>query len=83
MGRYFDYINPKVILSRKSNFGVATYDAVKKMKEDGIITGNEDGKIEFLESPDDIAGKVNKTDGAVVLRPGLGQNRTENRRTTF
>ena len=45
-------INPNTILSRRSNFGVATYEAVKKMKADGIISGNEDGKelLEYLKS---------------------------------
>lgn len=50
MSRYLDYINPKTILSRTSNFGVATYDAVKTMKAHGLITGNEDEK-ELLELP--------------------------------
>lgn len=50
MSRYTDYINPKTILSRTSNFGVATYEAVKKMKADGLISGLEDGK-ELLEVP--------------------------------
>ncbi|KAF2995578.1 hypothetical protein E8E13_004418 [Curvularia kusanoi] len=42
-GHHLEFINPKTILSRTSNFGVATYDVVKKMREDGLITGEEDG----------------------------------------
>jgi hypothetical protein len=53
MSRYHDYINPKTILGRTSNLGVATYEAVKKMKADGLISGNEDGK-ELLELPDEL-----------------------------
>ncbi|KAF2629356.1 hypothetical protein BU25DRAFT_465519 [Macroventuria anomochaeta] len=53
MSHYHDYINPKIILSRTSTFGVATYETVKKMKADGIISGNEDGK-ELLGFPDEL-----------------------------
>jgi hypothetical protein len=53
MSHYLDYINPKTILGRTSNFGVATYDAVKKMRADGLISGNEDGK-EPLDLPDEL-----------------------------
>ncbi|KAH6625759.1 hypothetical protein C7974DRAFT_206923 [Boeremia exigua] len=53
MSHYLDFINPKTILSRTSNLGVATYDVVKKMKSDGLISGNEDGK-EPLEFPDEL-----------------------------
>lgn len=49
MSHYLDHINPKTILSRTSNFGVATFDVVKKMKADGLVSGDEDGK-ELLES---------------------------------
>ncbi|KZM23864.1 hypothetical protein ST47_g4974 [Ascochyta rabiei] len=42
-----------MILSRTSNFGVATYDAVVKMREDGIISGEENGKA-LLELPPDV-----------------------------
>ena len=65
MGRYGNWINPKTILSRTSNFGVATYDAVKKMKEDGIITGNEDGS-ELLPVPD-RHGRKHATDQTHTL----------------
>lgn len=53
MSQYLDYINPKTILSRTSNFGVATYEVVKKMKADGLISGNEDGE-EPLEGFDGL-----------------------------
>lgn len=43
MGSYHPWINPKTILSRTSNFGVATYEAVKQMVQDGVVTGEEDG----------------------------------------
>ncbi|UPX21260.1 uncharacterized protein EKO05_0011452 [Ascochyta rabiei] len=53
MSHYHNWINPKMILSRTSNFGVATYDAVVKMREDGIISGEENGKA-LLELPPDV-----------------------------
>ncbi|KAJ8109852.1 hypothetical protein OPT61_g7155 [Boeremia exigua] len=51
MARYYDYINPKTILSRTSNFGIATYDVVTKMRADGLISGEEDAQ-EPLDSTD-------------------------------
>ncbi len=53
MGRYLDFVNPKTILSRTTNFGIATYEVVKKMKEDGLIKGDEDG-TELAERPDEM-----------------------------
>ncbi|KAJ4331806.1 hypothetical protein N0V95_009808 [Ascochyta clinopodiicola] len=53
MSHYHNWINPKTILSRTSNFGVATYDAVVQMRKDGIVSGEEDGK-ELLELPPDM-----------------------------
>lgn len=69
MSSYGDWINPKTLLSRTSNFGVATYDVVKQMKEDGIITGNEDGK-EPLPVPDrhDLNHATNQT-GTLLVDP--------------
>ena len=55
MSHHQDYINPKTLLSRASNFGDAIYDTVKKMMADGIINGTEDGKeldLELLDEPD-------------------------------
>ena len=55
MSHHQDYIDPKTLLSRASNFGDAIYDAVKKMLADGIINGTEDGKeldLELLDEPD-------------------------------
>jgi hypothetical protein len=39
--KYYEYVNPKTILSRTSNFGIATYDVVRHMVDVGYITGNE------------------------------------------
>ncbi|KAF2733915.1 hypothetical protein EJ04DRAFT_438134 [Polyplosphaeria fusca] len=36
-------ITPKKILSRTSNYGIATWEIVKKMLSEGLVTGNEDG----------------------------------------
>ncbi|KAJ4314671.1 hypothetical protein N0V94_006352 [Neodidymelliopsis sp. IMI 364377] len=44
MEKYHDWINPETILSRTSNFGVAMYDIVRWMQEDGLVSGDEDGK---------------------------------------
>ncbi|KAI4645562.1 uncharacterized protein J4E78_009476 [Alternaria triticimaculans] len=41
MHEYYKYINPSTILSRTSNFGVATYDIVRHMVDQGYISGNE------------------------------------------
>jgi hypothetical protein len=40
--RHLEFISPKVILSRTSNFGVATYEVVKMMRDDGFV-GEEEG----------------------------------------
>lgn len=36
-GRYQNFINPDIILSRTSNYGVATYSIVKEMKNRGLF----------------------------------------------
>ena len=41
MHEYYKYINPSTILSRTSNFGVATYNIVRHMVDQGYISGNE------------------------------------------
>ena len=40
--KYNKWITPKKILSRTSNYGVAVWETVKKMVDDGVITGDED-----------------------------------------
>ncbi|KAF3031194.1 hypothetical protein E8E11_000872 [Didymella keratinophila] len=44
MSQYLDYVNPSIILSRTTNFGIATYDVVKKMQVLGYVsaTGDDD-----------------------------------------
>ncbi|EUC41638.1 hypothetical protein COCMIDRAFT_40217 [Bipolaris oryzae ATCC 44560] len=37
LGEYHKYVNPKTILSRKSNFGIATYDTVRHMADMGYV----------------------------------------------
>ncbi|KNG45404.1 glycoside hydrolase family 31 protein [Stemphylium lycopersici] len=39
---YYEFVNPKTILSRTSNFGVATYDIVRHMVDQGYISGDEE-----------------------------------------
>lgn len=41
-GQYNEWITPKKILSRTSNYGVATWPIVKKMVADGLVAGIED-----------------------------------------
>ncbi|KAJ4363455.1 hypothetical protein N0V83_009748 [Neocucurbitaria cava] len=38
---YQQYINPRAVLSRRSNFGIATYAIVKAMVAEGLIEGTE------------------------------------------
>ncbi|KAJ4301112.1 hypothetical protein N0V90_003202 [Kalmusia sp. IMI 367209] len=40
--KYNEWITPKKILARTSNYGVAVWPTVKKMVEDGLIMGTED-----------------------------------------
>lgn len=40
---YDEFVTPKKILERRSNFGVAVWGAVRKMVDDGVVVGNEDG----------------------------------------
>lgn len=42
MGSYQQLIVPKVIMSRTSKFGIATYDTVKRMVDLGYINGDEE-----------------------------------------
>lgn len=42
LGGYQEYVNPKIIMNRTSNFGIATYDVVKHMVDLGYIDGNEE-----------------------------------------
>ncbi|USP79034.1 Gly-transf-sug domain containing protein [Curvularia clavata] len=42
LGNYQQYVNPKIIMSRTSNFGIATYDVVKHMVDLGYINGDEE-----------------------------------------
>jgi hypothetical protein len=59
MDKYHDWINPKTILSRTSNFGVAMYDVIRWMQEDGLVSGDEDGKEllgPFNEISSDLEG---------------------------
>lgn len=41
-GKYSDRINPRTILSRTSNYGIATYHVVKAMVEHGLVNGTEE-----------------------------------------
>lgn len=41
-GHYNEWITPKKILERKSNYGIAVWPTVRRMVEDGVITGKED-----------------------------------------
>ncbi|KAF2255199.1 hypothetical protein BU26DRAFT_152148 [Trematosphaeria pertusa] len=41
-GQYNEWITPKKILERKSNYGIATWAIVKRMVEEGVVTGEED-----------------------------------------
>lgn len=72
--RYLDFINPKTILSRTSNFGVATYDVVKKMRADGLISGNEDGKS---LSPEEAGELMHKLEPGIVPLPPPGDDVVE------
>ncbi|KAJ4329689.1 hypothetical protein N0V87_010651 [Didymella glomerata] len=62
MSQYLDYVNPSTILSRTSNFGIATYDVVRKMQVLGYIsaTGGDD---------DDDADNVDGDDKPAELLP--------------
>ena len=40
--QYTEWITPKKVLARTSNYGVATWGIVKKMVEDGVVSGKED-----------------------------------------
>ena len=42
MGNYHKYVNAKLILSRTSNFGIATYDIVKHMVDMGYVSADDD-----------------------------------------
>ncbi|EUC32584.1 hypothetical protein COCCADRAFT_37527 [Bipolaris zeicola 26-R-13] len=42
MDFFFDYVNPKTILSRTSNFGVATYGIVRHMVDMGYVGEDEE-----------------------------------------
>ena len=46
---HLEFISPKVILSRTSNFGVATYEVVRKMRDDGLISGEEGWEVDDEE----------------------------------
>ncbi|KAK3197040.1 hypothetical protein GRF29_1536g375800 [Pseudopithomyces chartarum] len=39
---YYEWVTPKKILGRTSNYGVAAWSIVKKMVKDGAISGKED-----------------------------------------
>jgi hypothetical protein len=48
-----EFISPKVILSRTSNFGVATYEVVKMMMADGLVGGEEGWEDNEKEDEDE------------------------------
>ena len=71
---HLEFISPKVVLSRTSNFGVATYEAVKKMVADGLVSGEEgwEGDEEEGEKDDDEESEMEEADGLTQeLTPDL------------
>lgn len=42
LGRYQQHVTPEIILSRTSNFGIATYDVVKRMSDLGYLDGADE-----------------------------------------
>ena len=79
--RHLEFISPKVILSRTSNFGVATYEVVKKMRDDELVSGEEgwEGDEQEGEKDDKEESETEEADGlthepAPDLEPSPGES---------
>ena len=78
---HLKFISPKVILSRTSNFGVATYEVVKKMRDDELVSGEEgwEGDEQEGEKDDKEESETEEADGlthepAPDLEPSPGES---------